>query len=65
LLFNRLLGVSVMKRFIKPTAWVIAGALVLALVGVAARRRGGAGTAVTPGHEAIMRSVVVLATGRA
>ena len=54
-----------MKRFIKPTAWVIAGALVLALVGVAARRRGGAGTAVTPGHEAIMRSVVVLATGRA
>src|SRR4029077_19363517 len=37
-------GVSVMKRFIKPTTWAVVGALVLALVAVAARRRGSAGT---------------------
>src|SRR4029077_14572333 len=33
-----------MKRFIKPTTWAVVGALVLALVAVAARRRGSAGT---------------------
>jgi membrane fusion protein, multidrug efflux system len=44
-LFTRSSGVHLMKRVIKPTSWAVAAVVVLALVGMASRRRGPAGNA--------------------